>query len=139
MTIKMRLDTDGLRALIKDNPQIELEIGKEVLNNISTDQIKEKVEVRISEVLKGMATNKGSWHTPVYEIKDASLQKAIDEAVAAAVANKVDQAIKDKIQSLVSSAMRIEREFLVKDAKKLLKELVTPEMARDILREKIFS
>lgn len=139
MTIKMRLDTDGLRALIKDNPDIELEIGKEVLDNISTDQIKVKVEARIAEVLKGMVTNKGSWHAPSYEIKDANLQKAIDAAVTTAVDAKVDQVIKDKIQSLVSTAMRVEREFLVRDAKKLLQELVTPEMARDVLREKILS
>lgn len=32
MSIKMRLDTDGLRALIADNPELEIEIGKEVLN-----------------------------------------------------------------------------------------------------------
>lgn len=131
--MKLRLDTDGLRALIKDNPEIELEIGKEVLNNISTDQIKVKVEARIAEVLKGLVTNRGTWHSPSYEIKDAGLRAAIDAAVAAAVASKVDQVIQDKIQSLVSSAMRVEREFLTKDVKRLLMETVTPEMAREVL------
>lgn len=133
MTIKMRLDTDGLRALIKDNPEIELEIGKEVLNNISTDQIKNKVEAQISTVLSGMVTNQGSWHNPSYVIKDAYLRKAIDAAVTTAVAEKVDQTIQDKIQSLVSPALRIEREYLIKDIKGLIKEAVTPEMAREVL------
>jgi uncharacterized membrane protein YheB (UPF0754 family) len=133
MSIKMRLDTDGLRALIKDNPEIELEIGKEVLNNISTDQIKSKVEARITEVLKSLVTNKGSWHAPTYEIKDAALRAAVNAAVSTAVTAKVDQAIQDKVQSLVSSALRIERDALTKDAKRLLLEMVTPEIAREVL------
>lgn len=131
--MKLRLDTDGLRALIKDNPEIELEIGKEVLNNISTDQIKNKVEAQISTVLSGMVTNQGAWHNPSYVIKDANLRKAIDAAVVTAVAEKVDQTIQDKIQSLVYSAIRVEREHLFKDVKAMIQSSITPEMAREIL------
>lgn len=133
MTIKMRLDTDGLRALIASNPELEVEIGKEVMNNISTDQIKSKVEARITEVLKSLVTSKGSWSAPTYEIKDAGLRKAIDAAVTLAVSEKIDQAIQDKVQSLVSSALRIEREHLFKDVKVLIQSSITPEMAREIL------
>lgn len=137
MTIKMRLDTDGLRALIKDNPTLELEIGKAVMDNIRADEIKGRVEGQIREVLKGMVENKGYWSTPNWVIKDAGFRQAVDKAVGEALNLTIDEHIKAKVQDLVGSALRFERELLTQDVKRMLQELVTPELAKEILREKI--
>lgn len=137
MTIKMRLDTDGLRALIKDNPTLELEIGKAVMDNIRADEIKGRVEGQIREVLKGMAENKGYWSAPNWVIKDAGFRQAVDKAVGEALNLTIDEHIKAKVQDLVGSALRVERELLTRDVKRMLQELVTPELAKEILREKI--
>lgn len=137
MTIKMRLDTDGLRSLIASNPELEVEIGKEVLNNISSDQIKSKVEAKIDAVLKTMVTQTGSYYTPKYEIKDKQFLTAISAASKAAVDNAIDGALKEHIQGAVYTAIEAERLRLRVELKGLLKDICTPEMAREILREKI--
>lgn len=137
MTIRMRLDTEGLRALIAGNPELEIEIGKEVLNNITSDQIKSKVEARIDQVLKTMVTQEGTYYQPRYVIKDKQLLAAIAAASKTAVDNAIDDALKDQIATAVYSAIETERARLRIELKSLLKELVTPEMARDIMREKI--
>lgn len=137
MSIKMRLDTDGLRALIADNPELEIEIGKEVMKNISSDQIKSKVEARIDTVLKSMVTQEGTYYQPRYVIKDKQLQEAIAAASKAAVATAIDEALKFQIAETVLSAVESERTRLRFELKGLLKEFCTPEMAREILREKI--
>ncbi|CUR44359.1 hypothetical protein VCM_00157 [Pseudomonas phage VCM] len=137
MTIKMRLDTDGLRALIASNPELEVEIGKEVLNNISSDQIKSKVEAKIDAVLKTMVTQEGTYYQPRYVIKDKQLLEAIAAASKAAVTTAIDEALKLQIADTVMSAVESERTRLRFELKGLLKEFCTPEMAREILREKI--
>lgn len=137
MTMKLRLDTEGLRALIAGNPELEIEIGKEVLNNITSDQIKAKVEGRIDEVLRTMVTQEGTYYQPRYTIKDKKLLEAISAASKVAVEGAIDNALKDQIATAVYSAIETERARLRVELKSLLKELVTPEMARDIMREKI--
>lgn len=133
MSIKMRLDTDGLRALIADNPELELEIGKEVLNNISSDQIKSKVAAKIDAVLKTMVTQEGTYYQPRYVIKDKQLLEAISAASKAAVTTAIDEALKLQIADTVMSAVESERVRIRAELKALLKELFTPEMAREIL------
>lgn len=137
MTMKLRLDTEGLRALIANNPELEIEIGKEVLNNISSDQIKSKVEAKIDAVLKTMVTQEGTYYQPRYVIKDKQLLAAIAAASKAAVTTAIDEAIKLQIAETVLSAVEAERVRLRVELKALLKEIVTPEMAREIMREKI--
>lgn len=136
MTIKMRLDTDSLRALIKDNPQLEIEIGKEVLNNISADAIKLRVHGQIEACLKGMVTSSGGWNA-TYTPKAPELKQAIKIAVDSLVHEQLEQSIASLVSSRVGDVMRSERELIVRDVKTLLRELVTPEMAREIIREKI--
>jgi hypothetical protein len=137
MAMKLRLDTEGLRALIAGNPELEIEIGKEVLNNITSDQIKAKVEGRIDEVLRTMVTQEGTYYQPRYTIKDKKFLEAISAASKVAVEGAIDNALKDQIATAVYSAIETERNRLRVELKSLLKELVTPEMARDIMREKI--
>ena len=137
MTMKLRLDTEGLRALIASNPELEIEIGKEVLNNITSDQIKAKVEGRINEVLKTMVTQTGTYYQPKFEVKDKQFLAAISAASKVAVETAIDAAIKENIATAVYGAVEAERTRMRVEMKALLKEIVTPEMARDILREKI--
>jgi hypothetical protein len=137
MSIKMRLDTEGLRALIASNPELEVEIGKEVLNNISSDQIKSKVEAKIDAVLKTMVTQEGTYYQPRYVIKDKQFLAAISAASKVAVEGAIDEALKEHISGAVLQAVEAERIRLRVEFKALLKEIVTPEMARDIMREKI--
>jgi protein required for attachment to host cells len=135
--MKLRLDTEGLRALIASNPELEIEIGKEVMNNITSEQLKNKVSARIDEVLKSMVTKGGSYYQPVYEIKDKNFLAAIAAASKSVVDKALDEAVKLQIAETVLSAVEAERIRLRAELKALLKEIVTPEMARDIMREKI--
>lgn len=136
MTMKLRLDTDGLRALIKDNPELEVAIGKEVLNNIKDDFLTSKVLDRIEACLKGMVQSSGGWN-PTYTAKAPELRQAIQAAVSGIIKEQLDQTIASVVSSRVGDVMRSERELIVRDVKALLRELVTPEMAREIMREKI--
>lgn len=136
MTIKMRLDTAGLRALIESNPLLEIEIGREVINNIKTDVVTRGVETQIMACLKGMVTSSGGWN-PTYTAKSPELIKAVTAAAAVAVEEAVASKLQDVISSRVTTALQYERELFTREMKKLLQELVTPEMAREIMREKI--
>lgn len=137
MTMKLRLDTAGLRALIESNPELEIEIGKAILDNIKADQLAGKVEARIQEVLKSMVTQEGTYYQPKYVIKDKQFLAAISAASKVAVESAIDDALKEHIHTAVTNAVEQERIRLRVEFKTLLKELVTPEMARDIIREKI--
>lgn len=138
MTIKMRLDTDALRALIKDNPQVEIEIGEAVMNNIKADYLSSKVESKISQVLNSMTTNVGTWSKPDHVIKCPDLKQAIksatNEIVNIQVKESVDKIISERVQKLVDAEyMRLRKEF-----REVMMSLITPEMAKDIIREKLF-
>lgn len=136
MTIKMRLDTEGLRALIASNPLLEVEIGREVLNNIKADVITRGVETQVMNCLRGMVTQSGGWN-PTYTAKSPELIKAVAAAAAVAVEEAVASKLQDVISTRVTTALQYERELFSREMKTLLKELVTPEMAREIMREKI--
>jgi hypothetical protein len=104
---------------------------------LDTDQIKAKVEGRIDEVLRTMVTQEGTYYQPRYTIKDKKFLEAISAASKVAVETAIDAAIKENIATAVYGAVEAERTRMRVEMKALLKEIVTPEMARDILREKI--
>ncbi|QNR53825.1 hypothetical protein phiK7A1_035c [Pseudomonas phage phiK7A1] len=136
MSIKMRLDTDALRALIKDNPEVEVEIGQAVLNNITTDTIKGKVEAQINACLKSMVKQSSGW--PVrYEAVDKTLVQVINGIVIDTIRTQTEVNIKNAVDDAVSQAVAAERKKFGTEIRALLKELITPEMAREIVREKI--
>jgi hypothetical protein len=137
MTIKMRLDTQSLRDLLASNPELEVEIGQEVTNNIKDDIIKRGIDAKVEACLQGMMENTGSYYSPRWVAKDPKIKAAIKAAIDAEVRAELSETIKAIVTEVVGSQMRVERDFLTRDMKALMKELVTPEMARDILREKI--
>lgn len=137
MTIKMRLDTDGLRALIKDNPEIELEIGQAVLKNIEADAIKRRVEAQIEACLKGMVKNEGSSWQPRYVPVDKQFVALIQKVVVEAVQHFTSEGLKQHVETLASNAVRIEANYAGKELKEILRTLITPEMAKEIVREKV--
>jgi DNA-binding FrmR family transcriptional regulator len=137
MTIKMRLDTDGLRALIKDNPELEIEIGREVLENIQRDNIKERVQGQINACLKSMVHTGGNSWNPQYTATSPEMVKAVQAAAQHVIGGVLKEHLDGAIQERVNAMMRVEREMLFKNVKELLKDLVAPEMAKEILREKI--
>lgn len=140
MTIKMRLDTDGLRALIKDNPELELEIGREVLKNIQDDAILTKIEAKINgkidAFLASLVVRGGSWNQPTYTLHP-SFDRIVNDLVAQAVAAKVDAQFNAVISDRVGAALVVERKKLQEGLRDLLREMVTPEMAKEIVREKL--
>ena len=133
MTIKMRLDTEGLRALIAANPELEIEIGKEVLNNIKADLVAAKVEARITECLKDMCINTGSHWNPKWKATNPVLVEAIREGANEIVRETLSDTINTLAAERVGHYIRIERELLFKDVKALIQTSITPEMAREIL------
>lgn len=137
MTIKMRLDTEGLRALVKDNPDVELEIGRAVLNNIKADQIKNAVEGQIEACLKGMVKNEGSSWQPRYVPVDKQFTALIQKVVVEAVQHFTSEGLKQHVENLASNAVRIEANYAGKELKEILRQLITPEMAKEIVREKV--
>lgn len=137
MTMKLRLDTDGLRALIKDNPELEVEIGQAVLKNIKTDQIQLSVNAQIEACLKGMVKNEGSSWAPRYVPVDKQFTEIVRKTVVEAITHFATEQLKDHVEQLAMSAVRSERDKLGSDLRALLRSLVTPEMAKEIIREKI--
>lgn len=137
MTIKMRLDTEGLRALLKDNPGLEVEIGQEVTNNIKDDIIKRGIDAKVEACLQGMMENAGSYYSPKWVAKDPKIKAAIKAAIEGEVRAELEDSIKTIANEIIVRELRAERERIGADLKSILRTLVTPEMARDVVREKI--
>lgn len=137
MTIKMRLDTEGLRALIASNPELEVEIGKEVLNNIKADVIKSRVEGQIEACLKGMVKNEGTYYSARYVPVDKGFTELVRKVVVEAVTHFANEGLKQHVSDLAAQAIQKERVALHSDLKAILSNLVTPDMAKEIMREKI--
>lgn len=138
MTIKMRLDTDALRALIKDNPQVEIEIGEAVMNNIKADALEGKVAAKISEILKNMTVNKGDWRAPNHVIKCPEMQAAIKVCVNELVGVQIKETVDKLLDARVTQLLTRETERLRGEMRQALSDLLTPEMAKDLVREKLF-
>lgn len=136
--IKMRLDTDALRALIKDNPEIEVEIGKAVMDNIKSDQLQGKVEAKIAEILKNMTENKGDWRTPNHVIKCLEMKAAIKVIVNELVGVQIKETVDNLLDARVTQLLTRETERLRDDLREAMFELLTPEMAKELMREKLF-
>ncbi|UAV89631.1 hypothetical protein [Pseudomonas phage COT4] len=137
MTIKMRLDTEGLRALIKDNPEIELEIQQSVLNNIKLDTIKRGVEAQIEACLKGLVRNEGSHWQPRYVPVDKQFTALMQKVVVEAVTAFTNEGLKQHVEEYAKNVVRIEASHVGKDLKAILQTLVTEDMAKEIMREKL--
>lgn len=136
MTMKLRLDTDALRALIKDNPEVELEIGQAVLNNIKADAIKSRIEGQIEACLRGMVKNEGGY--PVrYVPVDARFKELVNKVVVEAVQHFTTEGLKLHVAQLAKDAVRSERDLVGIELKAILRSMITPEMAKEIVREKV--
>lgn len=134
--ITLRLNTESLRAMIEENPEFKLEIQKSVINNIKADNIDNAVRDRITAVLKSMGTG-GDYYNRKITITDTDLISAIKTVVDEQVKLQSTTAIKNAVADLVIT----ERTALRKELKLLLKEemidVLTPEMAKEILLAKL--
>jgi hypothetical protein len=134
--ITLRLNTESLRAMIEENPEFKLEIQKSVINNIKDDNIENAVRDRITAVLKSMG-NGGDYYNRKITITDTDLIAAIKTVVDEQVKLQSTTAIKNAVADLVIT----ERTVLRKELKLLLKEemidVLTPEMAKEILLAKL--
>lgn len=141
MTIKMRLDTAGLRALIAENPELEVEIGQEVLKNIRDDVVGQQVSAAVTritdQVVRGMVEREGGYYSQKYVVKDPNVLKAIQDAVAAISVEAVTASVESTAATAVGKIIAREKEVLREEMRTRLRELLTPEMARKILMEKI--
>lgn len=138
MTIKMRLDTEGLRSLIASNPELEVEIGKEVLANIKRETVHLQVEDLVSKILWGRVDKSGTYYAPVYSIKDVKLQRVIDAAVENAAQNKLQSTIDAMVEAALARRIGAIREKLQEELVASMQELLTPEMAQQLMKEKLF-
>ncbi|UAV89900.1 hypothetical protein REC_30 [Pseudomonas phage REC] len=133
MTIKMRLDTEGLRALIAANPELEVEIGKEVVNNIRSDVVQKNVDEAVKRAVEGMLKDNGYWANPRYTVKDPKMLQAVDVVVKAAIETSLDKALAERVATMVSRAMDTEQARVRSELKGILQGMLTPEMARELL------
>lgn len=137
MTIKMRLDTQSLRDLLASNPELEVEIGQEVTNNIKDDIIKRGIDAKVEACLQGMMENTGSYYSPRWVAKDPKIKAAIKAAIDGEVRAELEDSIKTIANEIIVHGLRAERERIGADLKVILRTLVTSDMAREIVREKI--
>lgn len=133
MTIKMRLDTEGLRALIAENPELEIEIGREVMNNIKDDVLYKGITERINTVLSAMVVSRGMYHNRQYEIRDQNFLDAVGAVVKSVVESKTEALLAMEIQSQVAANMTRIRQDLKSEVRGMITQAITPEVAREVL------
>ncbi|WCO82154.1 hypothetical protein vBPpSSYP_172 [Pseudomonas phage vB_PpS_SYP] len=133
----MRLDTESVRALIRENETFKLEVQQAVINNIRADNIEEAVKARVDRVLKEMTTESGPWNNRKLTITDPKLS----EAIAAIVKEQVGEVVKATVKNAVEAAVLLERKVIRRDmasaVREILNEHLTPTMAKEILLSKL--
>lgn len=131
----LRLNTAGLRSLIRDNPEFEIEIQQAVMNNIKADQIDNAIQAKLTAALNGMGTREG-WSGKV-TITDPKLLDAMKVVVEEKVKEISDKVIKGAVQDLLTyERIRVQRE-LGAGVKEAILLAITPEMAKEILLAKL--
>ena len=137
----LRLDTEGLRSLIKENPSFKLDIQQAVLDNIKRDNIQEAVKARIDQCLASMCTKGGTYYAPTFKATDPALIKAITDVVQEEakriLGDTVLQNVEFQITRLVEQERAKIREIFKDQAKEALLLAITPEMAREIVLQKL--
>lgn len=133
----LRLDTNGLRSLIADNPEFEIEIQNSVINNIRQDVTENAVRERITSVLRDMSAREGNWYNSNLRIKDQQLIDAMKAVVSEHVSQITSSVIKDAVADLIA----VERTRVARDMKESVRDAIllalTPEMAKEILLAKL--
>lgn len=135
MTIKMRLDTAGLRALIADNPELEVEIQNTVLKNIQKEQIENAVAQRIEGCLTSMCERKGWYGNWSYTVKDNGLKQAIFAVVEEQAKLYFTTIVQETVNTAVQRAVTKAKSDMMLELKGALLATITPQMAREILLE----
>lgn len=139
MTIKMRLDTAGLRALIADNPELEVQIGAEVLRNIAdylkAERVEKAVERKLNTVLGDMVSR--SWSGGGYRttITNTDFKQAANAIVKEFVEHHAQHVLQTMATDIVRAVVKDIKAGLVKELHEKIAELITPETARAILLE----
>lgn len=135
--ITMRLDTAALRAMIEDNPEFKLDIQKNVLDNINKDNLDNCVRQKVESILLQMCEKGGSYYQPIYTMKDKQLVDAITRVVESVSSQVANDKIKAAVDSAVHDASIRVRQELRTTIKDALLDVVTPEMAKEILIAKL--
>jgi len=133
----MRLDTESVRALIRENETFRLEVQQAVINNIRADNIEEAVNARVDRVLKGMTEESGPWNNKKLTITDPKLR----DAISAIVKEQVGDVVKATVRNAVEDAVLLERKVIRREmgdmVREILAEHLTPTMAKEILLSKL--
>ena len=145
MTIKMRLDTAGLRALIKDNPEIELEIAQNVQDNIRDDLVKKGIDGALERALAELVYVSG-WGLHKTVTMNHSIKQAVNDMILEHIEENAERFVKAKLYDLVRVVFEEERKKLQKDLEAMqgllqdaMRSSVTKEFAEDLIKEKLFS
>lgn len=141
MSIKMRLDTAGLRALIADNPELEVEIGKEVLKNIKDGFVRETIEKalegRVALIMSSFVENKGSRWQPKYVPVHEGFTQVVNTLVREVIKEESERILAERLQVAVDGAIQSAQISLARGLHAMLREQITPELAKEIIREKL--
>lgn len=136
--INMRLDTTGLRAIIADNPEFEVELQKAVVRNITDDLLRVNISKRVDEVLNTIAVKGGSYYQPTY-----TLNPAFTSAVQTVIREQVQEIAVARLTTMVGDEIRTQmlkvRLELQGELKALMRTLLTPELATELMREKLLA
>lgn len=137
MSITMRLDTAALRAMIEENPEFKLEIQKNVLDNINKDNLDQCVRQKVEGLLLAMCQKSGSYYKPIYTMKDPNLVLAITNIVTVVAQDVAGDKIKQMVDTAIQEASTRVRQELRTTIKDAILDVVTPEMAKEILISKL--
>lgn len=132
----MRLDTQGLRALIADNPEIEVELGKEVLNNIKSDIIESNIKAVIDKCIDSHMEKEGGYYSTKFTLSP-KMRTLVESVVREHTLQLLENKIKSQAREMLMKEVINIRKELREEMKNNLKDLVTPEMAKEILKEKL--
>lgn len=139
--MKLTLDTQSVRSLIKDNEAFEVELRQCVINNIRDDILEKALTEKINSHVNSMCENVGNYYSPKWQITDKRFLEMMREVVKETVASTAHATIKLRIEEMIQQEqlhMRKELGKLVTEiAKDALTLAITPEIAREIMIKKL--
>lgn len=138
MTMTLKLDTGGLRALIADNPEFKLVITQAVTNNIKDDIVKSGIDNKLRTILNELVETNG-WGTNVtHNWKSKEFKQLVYNMVQQLAGRTIEAAAQDAAGVYLATNGQ---KFIAHGIQKLMNEqldnLITEDVVRAALDKKL--
>lgn len=138
MSMTLKLDTAGLRALIKDTPEFKLQITNAVMNNIKDDHVQESIKRKLLTVIEDLIERRGYGSNTSFHWKSQEFKQLVLTTVIESTGHAIETTAQEAAASYMAlNGPKIVMQYLEKALEEQLDSLITEDVVRAALDKKL--